>query len=260
MRFDNKSVVITGAGRGIGARAAKMFADEGARVAIADIDADRAAHIAASIPGAIAVTTDVSSKPAVAAMVDLVLERFGRIDVLINDALSCTDKPFLELTDADIRKDFEVTVMGAFFTCQEVIPSMTSSGGGVILNVSSVNGNTFAGNEAYSAAKAGLQNLTKSLAVQYGHAKIRCNAVVPGTVATEIWQTRLEVDPHILDDLARWYPAGRVGTPDDIAAALLFLASDAASWVTGAILPVDGGLLAGNLEFARNVVPSMREA
>jgi NAD(P)-dependent dehydrogenase (short-subunit alcohol dehydrogenase family) len=116
----------------------------------------------------------------------------------------------------------------------------------VIVNVASVNAVGFYGNEAYSAAKAGLLSLTRSLAVGYGKHGIRCNAVVPGTIATPIWQQRVDRDPAILERLKRWYPLGRVGTPQDVGAAIAFLAGDDASWITGVALPVDGGLLAGN--------------
>ncbi|MBK5239006.1 MAG: SDR family oxidoreductase [Actinomycetales bacterium] len=152
-----------------------------------------------------------------------------------------------------------MSVMGPFFASQEVIPGMIERGGGVILNVASVNGLAYFGNDAYSAAKAGLINLTKSIAIQFGAQGIRCNAVAPGTVATESWEERKKTDPLVFEKAARFYPLGRVGRPDDIAESLMFLASDAASWITGIVLPVEGGVLSGNLELARTIVVSQRE-
>jgi NAD(P)-dependent dehydrogenase (short-subunit alcohol dehydrogenase family) len=167
--------------------------------------------------------------------------------------MSCSEAPFLEQSADDVRRDFDVTVMGPYFACQEVIPGMVERGGGVIVNVSSVNAASYFGNPSYSAAKAGLESLTKTIAVEFGAAGIRCNAVAPGSIATEYWEVRKAVDPQIFEKVARWYPLGRVGRPDDVADALLFLASDAASWITGVVLPVDGGILAGNLAMTRDI-------
>lgn len=123
------------------------------------------------------------------------------------------------------------------------------------MNVASVNGLLHLGNEAYSAAKAGLLQLTRSTAVRYGPHGIRANAVAPGTVRTPVWSERVRNDPEIFAHLARWYPLQRVGEAEDVARAVLFLASAEASWITGATLPVDGGLTAGNLPLAGELVP-----
>jgi NAD(P)-dependent dehydrogenase (short-subunit alcohol dehydrogenase family) len=259
MRFEGRTVVITGSGSGIGAETARRFAAEGANLVIVDINLPAAERVSASIPGSIAIEVDVTSRDALHSMVEQVTAHFGGIDVLVNNAMSCSELPFLEITPDEVRRDFEVTVMGPFFASQEVIPGMIERGGGVILNISSVNGIAYFGNEAYSAAKAGVQNLTKSVAIQYGSDGIRCNAVAPGTIATEYWEHRKEADPLVFEKAARWYPMGRIGQPRDIAEALMFLASDAASWITGIVLPVEGGVLAGNLEMARDIVPSQRE-
>jgi len=141
-----------------------------------------------------------------------------------------------------------------FLCCKAVLPSMIERHTGSIVNISSVNAITALGNEAYSAAKAGMLNLTQGIAVRYGAHGIRCNAIAPGTIRTPIWQARIDRDPVVFQRLLKWYPLGRVGEPDDIANATMFLASDDASWITGAVLPVDGGLLAGNYRMTRELL------
>jgi meso-butanediol dehydrogenase/(S,S)-butanediol dehydrogenase/diacetyl reductase len=257
MRFQGKTVVVTGSASGIGAHTARRFAAEGANLIIADINLPAAERVAASIDGSFAIEVDVTSRDALRSMVDVATNKFGGVDILVNNAMSCGQARFLDATPDEVRQDFAVTVIGPFFASQEVIPGMIERGGGIILNVSSVNGISFFGNEAYSAAKAGLENLTKSIAIQFGADGIRCNAVAPGTIATESWEDRKVEDPLILEKLARSYPLGRVGTPSDVADALLFLASDAASWITGIVLPVEGGVLSGNLTVARELTGNL---
>ncbi|HEX2243270.1 MAG TPA: SDR family oxidoreductase, partial [Gammaproteobacteria bacterium] len=125
---------------------------------------------------------------------------------------------------------------------------------GVILNISTVNALAYYGNEAYSAAKAGVLSLTRSLAVRYGPFGVRANAIAPGTLRTSAWKERRQRDPDVFERLAKWYPLGRVGEPEDVAGAALFLASDEAAWISGAMLPVDGGLTVGNLQMAREII------
>jgi NAD(P)-dependent dehydrogenase (short-subunit alcohol dehydrogenase family) len=124
----------------------------------------------------------------------------------------------------------------------------------VIVNIASVNGLAFFANEPYSAAKAGLISLTRSLATRYGRHGIRAVAIAPATIRTPLWQERVDKEPAIFERLMRWYPLRRVGEPEDVAAAAAFLASDDASWITGEVLRVDGGLLAGNERMARELV------
>jgi meso-butanediol dehydrogenase/(S,S)-butanediol dehydrogenase/diacetyl reductase len=121
---------------------------------------------------------------------------------------------------------------------------------GSIVNISSVNGLTGIGEEAYSAAKAAVINLTQNMAVRYGRKQVRANVICPGTIQTPIWAERQQKDPDVFKKLAKWYPLGRVGQPQDVARAALFLASDDAAWITGAVLNVDGGLMAGAGNFA----------
>jgi NAD(P)-dependent dehydrogenase (short-subunit alcohol dehydrogenase family) len=124
---------------------------------------------------------------------------------------------------------------------------------GAIVNIASVNGLMGLGEEPYSAAKAGVINLTQNLAVRYGQFGVRANVICPGTIATPIWQARLDQDATIFDRLAAWYPLGRVGAPMDVAKAALFLASDDAAWITGAVLNVDGGLMAGSYRMSQDL-------
>jgi NAD(P)-dependent dehydrogenase (short-subunit alcohol dehydrogenase family) len=130
---------------------------------------------------------------------------------------------------------------------------MLQRGGGSIVNISSVNGLLGLGEEAYSAAKAGMINLTQNLAVRYGSAGVRANVICPGTIRTPIWQARVDRQPDIFERLSAWYPVGRVGDPTDVAEAALYLASDGASFVSGTVLTVDGGLTAGLARMAREL-------
>ncbi|MCO5999305.1 glucose 1-dehydrogenase [Actinoallomurus rhizosphaericola] len=249
MRFSGRSVVVTGGGAGIGRAIALRFGAEGARVLVADLDAAGAERTAGEIPGARSVAVDVTDRASVrAALADL------PVDVLVNNAGGATDAAFEELPEDLWDRDVDLCLKGTFLCTQAVLPAMLRRGGGVIVNVASVNGLTHLGNEAYSAAKAGVLSLTRSVAVRYGPGGIRCNAVAPGTVRTAAWDERERQSPGVLDRVAGWYPLRRVGTPDDVAAAVLFLASDEAAWISGATLPVDGGLLAGNQRMADDIM------
>lgn len=144
-----------------------------------------------------------------------------------------------------------VVLKGVYLCSKAVLPTMIEQKTGAIVNISSVNGLMGLSEEAYSAAKAGVINLTKNMALKYGQHNIRTNVICPGTIQTPIWQARLDNDPQIFDQLAAWYPLGRVGQPEDVAKAALFLASDDASWITGTVLTVDGGLTAGSYRMGR---------
>lgn len=256
MRFTDRVVLVTGAGSGIGAVTAARFAAEGAIALVTDIDQAAAAAVAGDIPGAVAVQLDVRSYQRVSEVVRTLDERFGRIDVLVNNAMTCSESPLLELGPAELEQDIAVNLTGAILMVQAVLPGMIRRGSGVVLNMTSVNGFGYLGSEGYSAAKAGLVSLTTSIAARYGRAGIRSNAVAAGTIATPYWQQRVAADADVFAKASTWYPLGRIGRPDDVASALLFLASDEASWITGATLPVDGGLLAGNVKMADDLTLS----
>ncbi|MBZ4323365.1 SDR family NAD(P)-dependent oxidoreductase [Streptomyces huiliensis] len=249
-RFDGWSVLITGAGRGIGAATALRLAGEGARVLVTDADGDRAERTAHAIREAGLVaeahTCDVTDREAVDAAVAHAAARFGGLDVLVNNALSCTPDPerFEDHTDASWHRDLDVTLGGAFRCARAALPQLAAAGGrGSIVNIGSVNGEQDFGNHAYSAAKAGLASLTRTLAGEAAGRGVRVNLVAPGTVHTPNWDGREDA----LRRAADHYPLGRVGRPEDVAAAVAFLASRDASWITGVTLPVDGGILVANL-------------
>ncbi|MET3804085.1 NAD(P)-dependent dehydrogenase (short-subunit alcohol dehydrogenase family) [Nakamurella sp. UYEF19] len=257
--MSDRIVLVTGAGSGIGAVIAEYAAAQGDRVVVADVDGAAAVAVAARLPGSTAITVDVTSREQVRAAVARIEQELGTVDVLVNNAGVASDVPFGELPEELWHRDIAVSLDGAFHTISAVLPGMIAAGAGVIVNITSVNGLTYVGNEAYSAAKAGLISLTKSIAVRYGAHGIRCNAVAPGTIATAIWQERQDADPQVLTRAAKWYPLGRVGTPADVASAVLFLAGPGAAWITGVILPVDGGLLAGRLQMADEITVGARE-
>ena len=245
--------VITGAGSGIGAVLAARAAARGDRVVIADIDGDAAARVSAGIAGSVPIGVDVTVREQVSESISRIEKDLGPVGLLVNNAAVASDIPFGSLPEEIWRRDIAVSLDGAFHTISAVLPGMIAAGGGVIVNIASVNGLTYVGNEAYSATKAGLISLTKSIAVRYGRHGIRCNAVAPGTIATPIWEQRRAVDPDVMTRAAKWYPLGRIGRPEDVASAVLFLAGDDASWITGVTLPVDGGLLAGRLQMADEI-------
>ena len=263
MRFTDRVVVVTGGGSGIGRVMATRFAAEGGRLVIADLLEANAQQVVAEIEAgggqALAVHADVTVAVDVDRMIDAAERTFGPVDVLVNNAYSCEGDNVALMEEAIWDKDIAGVVKSAFLCSKRVLRSMIDRRTGVIVNIASVNGLAYMGNEAYSAGKAAMINLTQSLAVRYGHYGVRCVAIAPGSIATPAWQERVEKEPDVFDRLVKWYPLRRVGTPDDVASAALFLASDEASWITGTVLRVDGGLLAGNEVFTSDLLVESRD-
>ena len=248
-RLQGRRAIVTGGGSGIGRAISHRFAAEGAAVVVADLIGERADAVADEIGGT-AVQADVT----VAADVARLVGDAGLVDVLVNNAGGGMADDVLEIGEDEWDTDLAVNLKSAFLCSKAVLPGMIERGSGVIVNIASVNGLAFFANEPYSAAKAGMISLTRSLAARYGRHGIRAVAIAPGTIRTPLWQERVDKEPAIFERLVRWYPLRRVGEPEDVANAAAFLASDDASWITGEVLRVDGGLLAGNAQMARELV------
>ncbi|MFZ2349797.1 MAG: 3-oxoacyl-ACP reductase FabG [Candidatus Bipolaricaulis anaerobius] len=253
MRLDGKVALITGGAAGIGLATAKRFVEEGARVAICDLSAEAGARAVTDLGGrANFRQVNVTDGQAVAAWVGDVVARCGRVDILINNAGIIRDHQLVKVKDGAIvgqmsEDDFdlvlEVNLKGTFLCTQAVVPFMIRQKSGVILNATSIAGldGNF-GQTNYVASKAGLVGMTKVWARELGRYGIRVNAVAPGFTATEILKTMPE---KVLDGMRARTPLGRLGEPVDIANAYLFLASDEAAYISGAVLRVDGGMVLG---------------
>jgi NAD(P)-dependent dehydrogenase (short-subunit alcohol dehydrogenase family) len=240
MRFEGKSVIVTGAASGIGLAAARRFGSEGARVVIADLSAEQASAAAEQVKQAggleaFGVLCDVSQQAQVQACVDAALHRFGRWDVVVNNAGLMIEKPLEQLTEDDWRRVLSVDLLGAFFFTREAFLRMSS--GGAIVNVSSIHAiETTPLATAYAAAKTAVISLTRSSALEGKPKGLRVNAVLPGAVDTPmLWD-----NPNIKSGLERLDRAD-IGRPEDIAEVIAFLASDDAHFIQGAALIADGG-------------------
>jgi 3-oxoacyl-[acyl-carrier protein] reductase len=253
MRLKDKVAVITGGAAGIGRATAARFIEEGAKVLIADVNEEQGEDAASYLgPKAAFYSVDVSNKEAVQDAVNAIIKKFGRIDVLVNNAGILRDGLLVKVVKGSLvkempEKDFDqviaVNLKGTFNCTQAVAPVMIRKGGGVILNATSIvglDGNM--GQTNYVATKAGVIGMTKVWAREFGRFQIRVNAVAPGFTATEILASMPE---KIIDAMRSRTPLGRLGKPRDIANAYLFLASEDASYITGAVLRVDGGIVVG---------------
>jgi 3-oxoacyl-[acyl-carrier protein] reductase len=241
MRFQDKTVVVTGASRGIGREIALAFAREGAKVAcVATTEAGAQATVDAIGGTAKAYACDVSDSASVEALIEAVIKDLGAPAVLVNNAGITRDTLIMRMKDDDWDRVMAVNLKGAFLCIRGVTRSMMKARYGRIVNISSIIGQTGAAGQAnYAAAKAGLSGLTKSVAKELGSRGITCNAVAPGFIETDMTES---LPAEMREQVVSTAPAGRLGTPADIASAVLFLASDEAGYVTGQTLTVDGGL------------------
>ncbi|SDD32098.1 SDR family NAD(P)-dependent oxidoreductase [Auraticoccus monumenti] len=242
-RFTDRTALVSGGGHGIGRACVHRLADEGARVVCADLDLEAAERVAAEVREAgreaHAVHVDVTSSDSVDAAVARAVELLGGLDVLVNTAGGGRIHPdFPETSDEVWHQQLDLNLMSVVRTVRAALPHLLD-GGGSVVSTSSVNAVTPIGSEPYSSAKAALDVLTQNLAREHGPAGVRFNLVLPGTIRTRVWDDQAET----LERFSRAYPLGRVGQPEDVAAAVAFLSSDDAAWITGVALRVDGGLL-----------------
>jgi L-rhamnose 1-dehydrogenase len=246
MRLEGKVAIVTGAARGIGQAIGLRFGQEGARVAIVDereTEGEETVHMIESAGGqAYFIRADVSDSAQVQTTVQAVLGRWGSIDILVNDAGICPFEGFLEMPEALWDRVLDVNLKGYFLVSQAVARAMVERGiRGRIIAVSSISAEFGGSSQAhYCASKAGINLLVKSMAISLGPHGITVNAVLPGTVETDINREAL-ADPAVRDYWSKRAPLGRLGQPEDIAGPVLFFATDDSAWCTGALLVVDGG-------------------
>jgi NAD(P)-dependent dehydrogenase (short-subunit alcohol dehydrogenase family) len=251
MRLSGKVALITGAGSGIGRETALLFASEGAKVVVADVNAEAGERTVSQVKGAggraVAVRADVSKGKEAEAMIAAAEREFGRLDVLMNNAgiSHIDDNGAVDTEEAVWDLTMAINVRGVFLGCKYGIHALRRAGGGSIINISSTAGLVGAPGftAAYTATKGAVRLFTKSTAVQHAKEGIRCNSVHPGPIATDMIKDVLENKAQWEERLKR-LPMGRVGTPEDVAYGVIFLASDESSFMTGSELVIDGGTTA----------------
>ncbi|HWB98511.1 MAG TPA: SDR family oxidoreductase [Bryobacteraceae bacterium] len=250
MSIENKIAIVTGGASGIGKGIVELFAESGASVAIFDIHGAEARRVAASLSDrhrVMAMEGDVSNEQQVQAAVEQTVTQWGGLDILVNNAGIEVTGTVTELTAEQWDRQLSVNLKSAFLFSRHAIPRMRR--GGAIVNISSVHAFvSYAGCAAYDASKAGLIGLTRTMALDHGRDGIRVNAICPGYIQTPLmdhWLAGLENAEETMRQVMSCHPLGRIGTPRDIAQACLFLASDAASFITGTFLVVDGAMTAG---------------
>ena len=246
-RLRDKIAIITGRGRGIGRASARLFAQEGATVVVSDIDGASAEETTKQVLGAggraICHPTDVTSSSEVNALVDRAMSDFGRLDIMFNNAGGALPEVTDEVSDEKYREVIGLNLDGVFFGTRAALRVMVPQGSGCILTTTSGAGlGAVSGLASYGMAKAGIINLAKSVAAEYGRHGIRANVVSPGPIASEGFLAYLNSVEGMKQKMEEGVPVQRLGQPEDIAHAALFLASDEASYISGVVVPVDGGI------------------
>jgi len=251
-RFDGKVAIITGGATGIGLETARQLVAEGARVVLNGRREEMLHSAAASLGthNAAVVAGDISQPGVSLRLVEEAESRFGGVDILINNAGIFQPKPFLEITEQEYDRFLDIILKGKFFMAQAAANAMRKRGGGAIVHTGSMWGLMAVGatpSSAYSAANAGVHALVRNLALELAPLHIRINAVAPAVVETPVYSSFLNPEEvaKVLPTFHSFHPIGRNGQAIDVAQAILFLASEEASWITGAVLPVDGGVTAG---------------
>jgi 3-oxoacyl-[acyl-carrier protein] reductase len=244
MSLNGKITLVTGAAQGIGREIALALAADGADVAICDVNLDAAQKTSADIEAAgrksLALKANVAVSAEVTAMIDQVVEKFGRIDILVNNAGITRDGLILRMKDEDWDLVLSINLKGSFLCAKAALKHMTKQRGGTIINIASIVGAMGnAGQANYVASKAGLIGLTKTIAREYANRGITANAVAPGFIETAMTQALPE---NVRQELAKQIPMGKLGTPADVANAVRFLASPWASYITGQVVHVNGGM------------------
>ena len=256
-RYAGKNVLISGGGSGIGHAICLRLAAEGANIILIDKNLKGGQAVEQELKlqntKVLFVQADITSEADVEKVHKEATLFFGTIDVLVNNAGAAFAENYAMTTLENWNQDIALNLTGHYMLTRLFLPDMEAQGKGAITNISSVNGAQSFGNPAYSAAKAGVISFTQTLAIEYGPKGIRANVVLPGTIETPVWQTRKDSRPEVFELVKGWYPVGRVGRPEDIAAAVAFLSADEASFVNGASLNVDGGLTAGNFRMIKDI-------
>jgi NAD(P)-dependent dehydrogenase (short-subunit alcohol dehydrogenase family) len=256
-RYTGKNVLISGGGSGIGHAICLRLAAEGANIILIDKDLKGGNAVEQELKQknikVLFIQADITSEADVEKVHKEATLFFGTIDVLVNNAGAAFAENYAMTTLENWNQDIALNLTGHYMLTRLFLPDMEAQGKGAITNISSVNGAQSFGNPAYSAAKAGVISFTQTLAIEYGPKGIRANVVLPGTIETPVWRARLKSRPNVFEMVKGWYPVGRVGCPEDIAAAVAFLNADEANFVNGASLNVDGGLTAGNFRMIKDI-------
>jgi meso-butanediol dehydrogenase/(S,S)-butanediol dehydrogenase/diacetyl reductase len=254
-RFAEKVALITGAASGIGAATARRFAAEGARLVLGDIDAEGLSAVSKELGDDVAAsrTVDVSDREQVETLTQLAVDRFGRLDIVFNNAGVGAYGRTPDLDPAQWHRTIEIDLHSVFYGCRAAIPRLREAGGGVIVNTASISGlRGDYGLAAYNAAKGAVLNYTRTVAIDHARENIRANAICPGPIETAL-TAAMRASDQFMASYRELIPMGRMGTADEVAGVVAFLASDDAAYVTGAAIVIDGGVTAatGQVNFAR---------